>query len=49
MVVGKVVVHLCLTLLIKEYKFSVEQSRVVTTLNLIVVANNHDVEFPSIR
>ena len=31
MVVGKVVAHLCLTLL----KFSVEHDRVVTTLNLI--------------
>jgi len=29
MVVGKVVTHLCLTLIIKELKFSVEQSRVV--------------------
>jgi hypothetical protein len=27
--VGKVVTHLCLTLIIKELKFSVEQSRVV--------------------
>jgi hypothetical protein len=35
MVVGKVVTHLCLTLIIKELKFSVEQSRVVKTLNLI--------------
>ena len=35
MVVGKVAVHLCLTLIIKELKFSVEQSRVVTTLILI--------------
>ena len=35
MVVGKVVAHLCLTLIIKELRFSVEQSRVVTTLNLI--------------
>ena len=34
--VGKVAVHLCLTLLIiKESKFSVEQYRVVTTLNVI--------------
>ena len=31
MVVGKVVTHLCLTLIIKELKFSVEQSRVVAT------------------
>ena len=35
MVVGKVAVHLCLTLIIKELKFSVEHSRVVTTLNPI--------------
>ena len=33
MVVGKVAVHLCLTLIIKELKFSVEQSRVVAILN----------------
>ena len=35
MVVRKVATHLCLTLFIKELKFSVKQSRVVTTLNLI--------------
>ena len=35
MVVGKLVGHLCLTLIIKDLKFSVEHSRVVTTLNLI--------------
>ena len=35
MVVGKVAAHLCLTLINEELKFSVEQSRVVTTLNLI--------------
>jgi hypothetical protein len=35
MVVGKVVTHLCLTLIIKELKFSVEHDRVVTTLNTI--------------
>jgi hypothetical protein len=35
MVVGKVVVHLCLTLIIKELKFSVEHDRVVTTINNI--------------
>ena len=29
MVVGKVAAHLCLTLIIKEMKFSVEHSRVV--------------------
>ena len=33
--VGKVVVHLCLTLIIKELKISVEQDKVVTTLNII--------------
>jgi hypothetical protein len=31
MVVGKVVAHLCLTLIIKGLKFSVEHDRVVTT------------------
>jgi hypothetical protein len=35
MVVGKVVAHLCLTLIIKEMKFSVEHDSVVTTLNTI--------------
>ena len=35
MEVGKATTHLCLTLIIKQLKFSVEQSRVVTTLNLI--------------
>ena len=34
MVVGKVVAHLCLPLIIKELKFSVD-NRVVTTLNTI--------------
>ena len=34
MVVGKVVAHLCLTLII-ILKFSVEHDRVVTTLNTI--------------
>jgi hypothetical protein len=33
MVIWKVVAHLCLTLIIKELKFSVEHDRVVTTLN----------------
>jgi hypothetical protein len=33
--VGKVPAHLCLTLIIKELKLSVEQDRVVTTLNII--------------
>ena len=31
--VGKVLVHLCLTLIIEKLKFSVEHDRVVTTLN----------------
>jgi hypothetical protein len=35
MVVGKVVAQLCLTLIIKGVKFSVEHDRVVTTLNTI--------------
>ncbi len=35
MVVGKVEGHLYLTLIIKELKFSVQDSRVVTTLNSI--------------
>jgi hypothetical protein len=35
MVVGKVVAHFCLTLIIKELKFSVERDRVVITLNKI--------------
>ena len=35
MVVGKVAVHLCLTLIIKELKISVEQGRVATTLNIL--------------
>ena len=34
-VIGKVVAHICLTLIIKELKFSVEHDRVVTTLNTI--------------
>jgi hypothetical protein len=33
--VGKVVAHLCLTLIIKELRISVEHDRVVTTLNII--------------
>jgi hypothetical protein len=33
--VGKVAAHLCLTLIVKELKVSVEQGRMVTTLNLI--------------
>ena len=35
MAIGKVAAHLCLTLIIKELKISVEQDRVVTTLNII--------------
>jgi hypothetical protein len=33
--VWKVPAHLCLTLITKELKMSVEQDRVVTTLNII--------------
>jgi hypothetical protein len=33
--VWKVAAHLCLTLIIKELKISVEHDRVVTTLNII--------------
>jgi hypothetical protein len=32
--VGKVAAHLCLTLIIKELRISVEHDRVVTTLNI---------------
>ena len=35
MAIGKVAAHLCLTLIVKELKISVGQSRVVTTLNII--------------
>ena len=35
MAVGKVAVHLCLTLVIKELKISVEHDRVVTTINIM--------------
>ena len=35
MAIGKVVTHLCLTLIMKELKISVEQDKVVTTLNII--------------
>ena len=40
-VAGKVAMHSCLTLNIKELKISVEQDRVVITLNIIfsVVTN----------
>ena len=34
MVVGKLVAHLCLTLIIEELKMSVEHDRMVTTLNI---------------
>jgi hypothetical protein len=34
--VGKVVAQLCLTLIMKELEISVEQDRVVTTLNIII-------------
>ena len=34
MVVGKVATHLCLTLIVKELKISVEEGMVVTTLNI---------------
>ena len=33
--VGKVEAHLCLTLIVKKLKISVEHGRVVTTLNII--------------
>jgi hypothetical protein len=32
--VGKVAAHLCLALIVKESKISVEHGRVVTTLNI---------------
>ena len=32
--IGKVAAHICLTLIFKELKMSVEQGRVVTTLNI---------------
>ena len=32
---GKIVAHLCLTLIINKLKISVEQGRMVTTLNII--------------
>ena len=40
MVVGKFPEHLILTLIIKKLKISVEQDRVVTTLNLFKQLNN---------
>jgi len=36
-VIGKVVAYLCITLIVKKLKISVEQGRVVTTLNIIIV------------
>ena len=33
--VGKVMTHLCLTLIVKILKNSVEQGRMITTLNII--------------
>ena len=33
--IGKVVAHLCLTLIVKESKISIEHGGVVTTLNII--------------
>ena len=33
--VEKVTTHLCLTLIVKELKISVEDGRVVTTLNIL--------------
>ena len=39
MAVWKVATHFCLTLIIKELKISVEQGRVVTTLNIINTLN----------
>ena len=46
MAVGKVVAHLCLTLIIKELKVSVVQDRVVTTLNIIFgVVPDEPIEF----
>ena len=33
--IGKVAARLCLTLIAKELRISVEQGRVVTTLNII--------------
>ena len=33
--IGTIVAHLCLTLIVKELKISVEQGRMITTLNII--------------
>ena len=33
--IGKVEAHSCLTLIVKELKISIEQGRVITTLNII--------------
>ena len=35
MAIGKVAVHLCLTLIIKNLKISVKHDRVVPTLNIV--------------
>jgi hypothetical protein len=35
--VGKVAAHLCLTLIVKELKISVEHGMVVRTLNILLV------------
>ena len=40
MAIGKATAHLCLILIVKELKTSVEQGRVVTTLNKI----KHEIE-----
>ena len=34
-IIRKVVTHLCLTLIVKDLKISVEHGRVITTLNII--------------
>jgi hypothetical protein len=44
-VVRKLPEHLCLTLYIKELKISVEQDRVVTTLNIIFSVVNKQTPF----
>ena len=42
-VVGKVGAHLCLTLIIKELKISVEHDRVVTTLIIIKINTKYHI------
>jgi hypothetical protein len=46
-VIGKVATHLCLRLIVKELKISVEHGRVVRTLNIIfcVVTYLHSYSF----